>query len=66
MSEYRQYQNPRWLQDAVESAKARLDRACEEGNIDEIIWAKEELDELKEYERFAWADEEADEMEDYQ
>lgn len=60
---YRQYQNPRWLQEAVESAKARLQRACEEGDIDEILWAQEELAELRDYERFAWDDEEFDEME---
>ena len=53
----KQNRNPQWLQEAMASAMGRLARACVEGNIEEILWAQEELAELREYEAYAWDDE---------
>lgn len=59
---YRQYQNPRWLEEAIKAEEARLQAACENMDIDEILWAHENLQELRDYCRFAWDDEEFEEM----
>ena len=60
---YRQYEEPRTLEEQLNKAKERLEQLREEvnnGNADEdeLIDAQMDIEELKERVNFAWQDEE--------
>ena len=60
---YRQYEDPRKLEDELEKVKNEYELAYAEGNLseDDIIYYQERIEELKERINFAWQDEEYDE-----
>lgn len=60
---YRQYEDPRNLEDELEKVKNEYELAYAEGNLsdDDIIYYQERIEELKERINFAWQDDEYDE-----